>query len=577
MKDKAALSYRSREVWQRLPRVFLPMLAFLLAGPVIVVSRDRMRDRSLLRLQSHDVVQLQARILERELESVTSTLLHFAEQKILRDFLQDRSVRADLENEYIRFCRVSGVFDQVRLIDEEGYEALRINYEGGDPKAVPVAQLQSKSDRYYVRFASLLARSEVYVSRFDLNLEHGRIENPPKPVLRLATPVFDGGGRKRGILVLNYLGASLLERLESVSLQAPGWTGLVDKDGFYLQGPDPERSWGFMYGREPSFAADHPEAWGGIRDRHEDSFMTNEGMFTFRTIAPVGRLRLSTKDFPVGMRIVSFVPRDAVYAASRHTFQNLAVGVLFIALVLFGVAWRLAYVGSVREDHERKISASEKRLRTLSSRLIDAQETERKSLARDLHDEVGQLATAITINLKRAQRSEEVGAKDELIDRSLQETGRLLDSMHRIAARVRSSVLDDLGLEAALRSCSEDFERDSRVPVRVDLDIQEELLPDRVAESVYRIVQEALTNVSRHANAEGVTVSVQQVDGRIDVSVRDRGVGFDPGSADPTRIGLLGMRERAELLGGTFLVESAPSLGTKVNVSIPLKSPEAEE
>ena len=282
------------------------------------------------------------------------------------------------------------------------------------------------------------------------------------------------------------------------------------------------------------------------------------------------------EDFPTGMKVVSFVPTAVLYSSSWHTFERLGLGTLLIAAVMFAIAWRLAYVGAVRENHERKIAASEKRLRVLSQRLLDTEERERKSLARDLHDEVGQLATAITIDLKRARKVENPDTKNELIGRSLEGTARLLDSMHRISARIRSSILDDLGLNAVLRSCGEDFERSSGVPVEVELDFEEERLPERVAENVYRIVQEALTNVSRHAQAEHVAVRVSQRNGQLDVSIRDRGVGFDPATSDPERLGLLGMRERVELLGGRFEIESAPAHGTVVRASIPLEPPEVE-
>jgi len=566
----------SRRVWKRFPGIFLPLLAFLVAGPIIVFSRDRVRDRSFVQQRGRDVTQLHARIIERELEAVTATLLHFAEQKILRDFFGDRSTRPEIEREYVRFCRISGIFDQLRLIGEDGREALRINYNDGDPSAVPVARLQSKVGRYYFRMALPLQRNQIYVSPIDLNLEHGRIEKPWKPVLRMVTPVFDESGDRRGTLILNYLAGSLFERLESLATQAPGWTGLVNHGGFYLEGPDAERSWGFMFGREPTFAADHLDAWNRIKERQAGSFTTDEGMFIFRTISPIGRLSVVAEDFPVGMKVVSFVPTDVIYEASWHTFERLALGTLIAALLVFGIAWRLAFVGAVREDHERRMAASEKRLRTLSSRLLDAQETERKSLARDLHDEVGQLASAMTIDLKRARKTKDPEKKDELIGRAVEGTARLLDSMHRISSRIRSSILDDLGLGAALRSCGEDFERASGVPIDVELEFEEVQIPDRVAENVYRIVQEALTNVSRHAQAEHVALAVLQQDGRIIISVRDHGVGFDQANSDPDRIGLLGMRERAELLGGSLSIDSSPSVGTLVEASIPLDSTEPD-
>lgn len=570
------VTYRSRRVWRRVPGFLLPLLALLLVGLLVVLSRDRVRDRYLARQNIRDLTRLQAEIIARELETVTATLLHFADQKVLREFLADRSTRREIEREYNRFSLMSGDFDQLRLIDEKGREMLRVNYNGGDPAALPVAQLQSKSERYYFRLAIALQRNQVYLSPFDLNQEHGEIEVPWKPVQRLATPVFDDEGNKRGILVFNYLGERLLERLNEIAAQAPGWTGVVNKDGYYLEGPDADRSWGFMFGHEPSFATDHPEAWKAIRDRQEGSFTTNEGIFDFRTVMPAGRLRTAADEFPIGMKIVSFVPTASVYEASAHTFGRMAIGALVVALILFVIAVRLAFVGALREEHELEIAASERRLRVLSSRLLDSQEHERKHLARDLHDELGQLATAITIDLKRARKAADSPAKDELIERSIEGTAGILEAMHRISSRIRSSILDDIGLGAALRACGEEHERSSGTAVKVELDFDEERLPERVAENAYRIVQEALTNVMRHAQAKEVSVRVSEKNGELEVRVRDRGVGFDPESMAPDRLGLLGMRERAELLGGSFEVHSSPEQGTVVEALIPLAPPELD-
>ena len=551
------------------------MLAFLLAGPAFVFFQDRARDRDLVLQRGQEVTQLQARIIESDLQAVMALLLHFAEQKVLLDFLENRSTRPEIEAEYLRFSRVSGLFDQMRLIGVNGREIVRINYDDGAPKAVPAGQRQSKRERDYFRHALSLRRGQIYISEFDLNVEYGRIEEPFKPVVRAATAIFDRSGEMRGILILNYLGRNLLDRLKNIASQVPGWTCLVNHEGFYLEGPDPERSWGFMFEREPSFASDHPEAWAAIRDQQKGTLKTDEGIFSFHTVASVEPLSDSPMDFPTGIKVVSFVDTDLMYAASWHTFERILVGTLLVALAMFGIAWRLAFIGAVREEHENEIAASERKLRVLSSRFLDVQETERKRLARDLHDEVGQIATAITIDLRRARMATLPEAKDELIERSVEGTEQLLDSMHQISSRIRSSILDDLGFEAALRSCTEGFERTSGVPVETDLEFEENQMSRRVAENVYRIVQEALTNISRHAQANEVSLRVRQDAGRMSIRVEDDGVGFDPATTDPNRIGLLGMRERAELLGGNFAIDSSPSHGTVVEASIPLRLPES--
>jgi two-component system, NarL family, sensor histidine kinase UhpB len=142
--------------------------------------------------------------------------------------------------------------------------------------------------------------------------------------------------------------------------------------------------------------------------------------------------------------------------------------------------------------------------------------------------------------------------------------------MHRISTRIRSSVLDDLGLQAALRSCCEDFEKRSGVDTCVELEFSDTAIPDNVADNVYRCVQEALNNVFRHARAQRAWVRVCVRDGALQLSVADNGIGFDPAKREDRRLGLLGMQERAELLSGTFSIQSEPNHGTQIEIGIPL-------
>jgi len=201
---------------------------------------------------------------------------------------------------------------------------------------------------------------------------------------------------------------------------------------------------------------------------------------------------------------------------------------------------------------------------------MTAQEEERRGISRDLHDELGQVVTSVTLDLQRAAQAAEVAKKDELIERALLGTGCLLDRIHEISTRVRPPMLDDLGLKDAVQSLLSDYERRSGVVPRVELDFQHAAVPDAVSENVYRILQEALTNVTRHAGAAEVFVHLHVTAAQVALTVRDAGIGFDPAVRDDKRLGLLGMRERAELLGGTCAVTAAPGKGTEVRVVIPL-------
>jgi signal transduction histidine kinase len=257
---------------------------------------------------------------------------------------------------------------------------------------------------------------------------------------------------------------------------------------------------------------------------------------------------------------------------SARLLRQLVLLYSVIVLVLVPFAWYLAYVGSLRRAHESQIEASEVRLRSLSAQLIAAQEEERRGISRDLHDELGQVVTSVSLDLERAGQAADADKKNELIGRALRGAACLLDRIHEISTRVRPTMLDDLGLKDAVQSLLTEYERSSGIVPKTELRFDDDAVTAIVSENVYRILQEALTNVSRHARSSEVFVCLNAAKDCVALIVRDAGVGFDPTSLDSRRLGILGMRERAELLGGTFAIKSDPGKGTEIHVVIPFSN-----
>ena len=568
--DREILSRSSPRVLRRIVWPVSAIVVVLVTASLVILARERSIDRQLAERASLDLVSLQGSLAEREIESAIATLLHFAEQDLLLGHLSGRVSRSEVEQEYLRYCRISGSLDQIRLIGPDGKERVRVDYRGGAPVAVTEQSLQTKADRYYFQRAWPLERSQVYLSDFDLNVEHGRTEVPWKPVLRVATPVFDESGEKRGILVFNYLGANLLDELARSAAPIAGWTALVNARGYFLEAPVPELSWGFVFGREPTFAQAHPEEWAAFERGTGESFLTAGGMLTTRKIRSGASLGAAVARTDLDLSVVSFVSNEVLYASSWRRFGFLLAGGLVTGLVAIALAVRLALSSALRARHEAELESSEQRLRALSTQLLQAEEDERKRLSRDLHDELGQLATAVKIDLERAQKTDDDGARKASIARAVSGTSRLLESMHRISSRIRSSTLDDLGLEAALLSFCEEFEERTGVVTSVDVDLGEVGIPEAVSNNLYRVVQEALNNVARHTTADRAQVRMWAEDGALCLLVRDEGEGFIPRATTLGRLGLLGMRERVELLGGRFRIDSEPSRGTRVEARVPL-------
>ena len=203
-------------------------------------------------------------------------------------------------------------------------------------------------------------------------------------------------------------------------------------------------------------------------------------------------------------------------------------------------------------------------------RAVQAQEAERRRLARELHDETGQALTSMLLGLSAVERAETadearlaVGELRELVVGTLQ-------SVRRLAVELRPSALDDFGLEPALRRLGQTVKESGAVDVQVETRLGSERLLPEVETAVYRIVQEALTNVVKHASAERVSIVVTRMPGKLIVIIEDDGAGFDQDARPGEGLGLLGMRERVQLLDGSLSIDASRGAGTALTVELPL-------
>jgi len=226
-----------------------------------------------------------------------------------------------------------------------------------------------------------------------------------------------------------------------------------------------------------------------------------------------------------------------------------------------------------------QVRAGRERLQALSSRLVDAQEAERSHIARELHDETGQALSSLLLGLslleQEADRPEAVIAHVTELEGMAVE---MLENLHRLAMNLRPAALDHLGLVAALDQYVETFSRQHDISVQFEAVGLAGGRPAAAVETAfYRIVQEALTNIVRHAQATRVDVLLERRGDQVVILIEDDGVGFDPKAAMQSgRMGLFGMRERAERLGGTLVIESGAGTGTTVLVEVPYVRSSAE-
>jgi signal transduction histidine kinase len=519
-----------------------------------------LRDRSAeLRIHQHDafsMVDLQAETISREAAFVGSDLLYLRHQPSLQQLFDGAPAsRERLAAEYLQFFWLRGAYQELRVVDAAGRELVQISYDRGQPALAPAAELENLAGQEFFAKAIQLERDEIYVAPLG-----------SEPLVRFAAPVFDSAGTRRGILVLSYFARRLSAALEDAAAGFHGRLLLLDGRGTYLRGPGLDDVWAPASQPGRTFGADHPEAWGDIANSERTESLRAEGLFASRKV----RLTRTARAWLPGDEwiVVAWVGRSELWHDSERFRGRLVLAAAALFPALLGAAWYVSRSSVVRRQNELRIEQSESRLRRLSTELLDAQERERAGISRDLHDDLGQLITSVTLDLERARQAE--GERNrQLIDRGLAGARLLLERVHEIASRIRPRILDDLGLHDAVKSHLAQFEDRTGIEVSSELALDGTGVPGVLSENAYRILQEALNNVAKHAQARMVRVVLRATPEQLSLRIRDDGVGFAPDGGS-SGLGLLGMRERVNLLGGRLVLRSRPGEGTEIEVDLPI-------
>ncbi len=217
---------------------------------------------------------------------------------------------------------------------------------------------------------------------------------------------------------------------------------------------------------------------------------------------------------------------------------------------------------------EKELEQKRNDLEDLSARLVRAQEDERRNLARELHDEVGQSLSAIIMEASNAEFAETPGEMRERVKSIGSVADTALNVVRDLALLLRPSMLDDFGLVPALNWQAREFGKRTGLDIRMDAGDDCDGLPDEHKTCIYRFVQEALNNAARHAHAHAIRIKVRNEGARVLFSVQDDGAGFDKKTV--RGLGLLGMEERVRRLGGRFRIESQPERGAALSAELPL-------
>ncbi len=367
--------------------LYIPMalaLSGLVYGFLSISAKLNLQD---ITVQEAGEAQVAAQLINRDFSLVASDLLVLSKATSLRRYLDSGSSeeKRRLTLQFQNLSSGKGIYDQIRYFDERGMEVIRVDWRAGEARVEPEGELQDKGKRYFFRDAFSLNEGGIYVSPLDLNVEHGKLELPYKPMLRFGTPVFDSAGRKRGVVMINYLGAVMLQEFRR-AMGGNKHAMLLNHDGYWLSSPDASQEWGFMLGREERFGSLYPAEWKNISGQESGSLLSEKGLFTFTTVYPLPGGQHSSTGSPLpegasahglaaqqqGWKIVSLVKPEDLPSASLAQAPRRATLYYFTLLLFAFLAYFLAVTLLNRRQLRQAVAENEARLREITATLAEA-------------------------------------------------------------------------------------------------------------------------------------------------------------------------------------------------------------
>jgi diguanylate cyclase (GGDEF)-like protein/PAS domain S-box-containing protein len=407
-------------------RLFSP-LAILIVGVALLYGQTEI-ERDLSRLKSQEAlgIGLGTGALSRNLDDLTRDLTFLASHSALRAAVDSPTPQnlGHLEGDFSAFSRSKGLYDQLRWIDEKGMEIVRVDYINGKATVIEANQLQNKGQRYFFTDTFKLNLGEIFISPLDLNIEQNKIEIPYKPMLRIATPVANQQGVKRGIVILNFFGRVMLDSFAKATASITDHAMILNSQGYWLKSPKTADEWGFMFKRSDlSMAKVSPSAWAEIISSDSGQKTLADGLWTWQTVHPlhIGQ-RSSTgaaeafapsqsevESEQYFWKSVAHVPADGLQAIYQAIWLKITfVSALLLTLLGFG-SWKLALAWAKQaeaEDEIRRLNVGleqlvDKRTQDLHSKVaeLDAEITERKRAVEDRRDQHELLQNILTTAL----------------------------------------------------------------------------------------------------------------------------------------------------------------------------------
>ncbi len=280
-----------------------------------------------------------------------------AKSETLNRYIHSRKPRVDkvyVAKEFVAISKEKAIYDQIRYINLTGKEIVRVDYNNGNPAIIPQFQLQDKSNRYYFNNIVKQAPAQVYISPLDLNMEHGKIEIPFKPMIRIGTHVYEGDNKK-GLLVVNYYGDKILSQIESLFSLSNSESMMVNKDGYWLLNQEEDNLWGFMFNNNKTLAKTFPELWSEVESTEKGEVRIGDSLYLFDTIYIKSKNDNVQQADNYWKIITKIEPLKLFAPDTPGLYQFLIYQFLFLSGALV-ISWWILYYYSQKE-YIKKITA----------------------------------------------------------------------------------------------------------------------------------------------------------------------------------------------------------------------------